>query len=388
MFSKTSSVSFLKYGEVFSESETMSDYHENNFFITVQDTNINRFLQASDDVYLKSIEGICMLVVTKNINSENYDTFVIHRTVKINKGTLFNFITLGNEAKIELAFIPGTIIQNLFFKGTFAYDRMRPSIQVKELIAYYYNIRSSNYNFPGESDNYWEITFVDNGKLHTTINGQEYTLSSNQLIIYGPGQYHKQQTQNESCSYLTIIFDLNIREKYKKAITDRVFDIDYEMRKSIEAFVQSNDFNHAYDVDMMIISVEKLIVDLLRSTSKSHHKNAGTPMQQKFENELLNEILLYINENIYTSFNVEELCETFAISRSSLQSLFRNLLNIAPKEYISNLKLEKSKMLIKESKYSISEIASILGFSSIHYFSRRFKQKFGISPTEYGNKII
>ena len=316
MFSKTSSVSFLKYGEVFSESETMSDYHENNFLITVQDTNINRFLQASDDVYLKSIEGICMLVVTKNINSENYDTFVIHRTVKINKGTLFNFITLGNEAKIELAFIPGTIIQNLFFKGTFAYDRMRPSIQVKELIAYYYNIRSSNYNFPGESDNYWEITFVDNGKLHTTING------------------------------------------------------------------------HAYDVDMMIISIEKLIVDLLRSTSKSHHKNAGTPMQQKFENELLNEILLYINENIYTSFNVEELCETFAISRSSLQSLFRNHLNIAPKEYISNLKLEKSKMLIKESKYSISEIASILGFSSIHYFSRRFKQEFGISPTEYGNKII
>ena len=71
MFSKTSSVSFLKYGEVFSESETMSDYHENNFLITVQDTNINRFLQASDDVYLKSIEGICMLVVTKNINSEN-----------------------------------------------------------------------------------------------------------------------------------------------------------------------------------------------------------------------------------------------------------------------------------------------------------------------------
>ena len=81
MFSKTSSVSFLKYGEVFSESETMSDYHENNFLITVQDTNINRILQASDDVYLKSIEGICMLVVTKNINSENYDTFVIHRTV-------------------------------------------------------------------------------------------------------------------------------------------------------------------------------------------------------------------------------------------------------------------------------------------------------------------
>ena len=111
-------------------------------------------------------------------------------------------------------------------------------------------------------------------------------------------------------------------------------------------------------------------------------------MQQKFENELLEQIILYINENIFTTFNVEDLCDQFAISRSSLQALFKANLNIAPKEYISNLKLQKSKELIKESKYTISEIASMLGFSSIHYFSRRFKQKFDINPTEYANKII
>ena len=115
---------------------------------------------------------------------------------------------------------------------------------------------------------------------------------------------------------------------------------------------------------------------------------ANTPMQQKFEDELLNEIILYINENIYSPLYVEDLCERFAISRSSLQSLFRNYVYTAPKEYISNLKLEKSKVLIKESKYTISEIAYILGFSSIHYFSRRFKQKFGMSPSDYATKFV
>jgi len=103
---------------------------------------------------------------------------------------------------------------------------------------------------------------------------------------------------------------------------------------------------------------------------------------------LRNEILLYINENIYTAFNIEELCAQFGISRSSLQSLFRNNLSIAPKEYVSSLKLEKSKLLIKESKFTISEIATMLGFSTIHYFSRRFKQEFGLTPTEYANKIL
>ena len=54
----------------------------------------------------------------------------------------------------------------------------------------------------------------------------------------------------------------------------------------------------------------------------------------------------------------------------------------------NSLKLKKSQALICESKYTISEIASMLGFSSIHYFSRKFKSEFGISPSEYANKII
>ena len=138
----------------------------------------------------------------------------------------------------------------------------------------------------------------------------------------------------------------------------------------------------------MIIALEKIIINLLKKGEKSLSKVASTPMQQRFENELLNEILLYINENIYTAFNIEELCAQFGISRSSLQSLFRNNLSIAPKEYVSSLKLEKSKLLIKESKFTISEIATMLGFSTIHYFSRRFKQEFGLTPTEYANKIL
>ena len=103
---------------------------------------------------------------------------------------------------------------------------------------------------------------------------------------------------------------------------------------------------------------------------------------------MIEQIVLYINENISEPLSVEDLCDHFTLSRSSLQALFRQNLNTAPKEYISSLKLKKSQALIRESKYTISEIASMLGFSSIHYFSRKFKSEFGISPSEYANKII
>ena len=114
---------------------------------------------------------------------------------------------------------------------------------------------------------------------------------------------------------------------------------------------------------------------------------ASTPMQQRFENELLNEIVIFINDSIYEQITIEEICLKFSISRSSLQTLFKNNLGVAPKQYISDLKLNKSKLLIKESVYTISEIASMMGFTSIHYFSRKFKQQFGITPTDYAKTI-
>ena len=110
-------------------------------------------------------------------------------------------------------------------------------------------------------------------------------------------------------------------------------------------------------------------------------------MQQKYDSELLDGIINYVNENIYSPITIEELCEKFSLSRSTLQILFKNNLEVAPKQYISDLKLAKAKQLIKESSHTISEIATICGFGSIHYFSRKFKATFGITPTDYAKSF-
>jgi AraC-like DNA-binding protein len=78
----------------------------------------------------------------------------------------------------------------------------------------------------------------------------------------------------------------------------------------------------------------------------------------------------------------------FSISRSSLQNLFRANLHISPKQYISNLKLSQAKQLIQEHTRTISEISDMLGFTSIHYFSRKFKLQYGVSPSDYSKSIF
>ena len=96
---------------------------------------------------------------------------------------------------------------------------------------------------------------------------------------------------------------------------------------------------------------------------------------------------MYINYNYHQPLTVAQICQNFSISRSFLQQLFNKNLGVAPKQYIASVKLKKAKILIKENKYTISEISEKLGFTSIHYFSRAFKKEFNISPSEYAKSI-
>ena len=169
-------------------------------------------------------------------------------------------------------------------------------------------------------------------------------------------------------------------------IANRVFKSNREIHNALNNFKKVSSNEYLYDNDLMICYLKEVIIRLLQYDFQPQLASSS-PTQQRFENDLLNDIIIYINENIYSNITVEDICVKFSISRSSLQNLFKNSLNTAPKQYINELKLSKAKLLIKESSHTISEISEILGYTSIHYFSRKFKQHFGITPTDYAKTI-
>lgn len=98
----------------------------------------------------------------------------------------------------------------------------------------------------------------------------------------------------------------------------------------------------------------------------------------------LDVVLEYIDEHYSERITVADLCKIFHYSRSSLFMHFKNELNQGVTSYINNLRLEKSKALLKE--HSVKEVATLVGFESTNYFSRAFRKKYGVSPSAYFNK--
>ncbi|WP_395375961.1 response regulator [Marinicella sp. W31] len=94
-----------------------------------------------------------------------------------------------------------------------------------------------------------------------------------------------------------------------------------------------------------------------------------------------------LNANIFEhlgdpNFNVEQLAKNMAMSRITLYRKCQKILNKKPNKIITETRLQHALRLIKEDKYSISEIAYGTGYESLAYFSKSFKKYHGISPSK------
>lgn len=98
----------------------------------------------------------------------------------------------------------------------------------------------------------------------------------------------------------------------------------------------------------------------------------------------LQRVLLYIEDNLNdTGLSVEALSRHLGLSRSTLYSKMMELTGNPPVEYIRNVKLDKAAVLLEKSDLNIAQIAYTTGFTTPNYFTRAFKARFKMQPSEF-----
>ncbi len=106
--------------------------------------------------------------------------------------------------------------------------------------------------------------------------------------------------------------------------------------------------------------------------------------KQTLKHPLLNQATNYIQQNLsLSSLKNVAIAKALGISEVYLRKLFTTNLNITPKQYILDLRIRKAKSLLTDTPFSITSISEECGFSSVYHFSRKFKEKIGLSPSQY-----
>ncbi|WP_430411747.1 helix-turn-helix domain-containing protein [Kordia sp.] len=138
-----------------------------------------------------------------------------------------------------------------------------------------------------------------------------------------------------------------------------------------------------------IMLIEGVVYQILSLHMIQHDKDVMTrknaaPILLE-ELEVVKEIAAEISEEVSKEYTLEQLAEKSGLTQVKLQEGFKHLYARTVTEYIRHVRLEKARDLIndKENNLNISQIVYTIGLSSRSYFSKIFKRKYGISPSEF-----
>ncbi len=391
MQQKTSSTQFEKYGTIYKDPIDLApsgmisrDWHVN------AEKKVTQLYRYDCEVCLEMQSGIAALLVGETPDADSLEIFAVHRMVRLKPHMYFALVAISSDITCKMILDAKYTSSVEPLATPYNFRRILPRIKIREILGYYYSIRSNDYHFDGETHDYFELTYVDLGAMTTVVDGVRYELKERELMIYGPGQFHTQEISSEGpCSYVTIIFDMESSQF--EPLLNRVFPYEKKIHTLLKTFILESTSQLPYMNSLMLCLLQETIIRLLQNDfTGSHMENEHlvTGARQHYQDEFLEKILAYIDENICKPMTIAEICQKFSLSRSSLQILFKENLNQSPKKYINELKMEKSRQMICEDKYTISEIALMMGFNSIHYFSRAFTQKYRISPSEYSKTLF
>lgn len=240
---------------------------------------------------------------------------------------------------------------------------------------------------------WFEFTYIFSGKGEIFTNNVRQPVGQGDLYISFPKEIHRIKSDNiEPLRFFFIAFyveDSSSLKPYLDDINCLIADEKQRLYKSNSAKEHFehllHEFKNQSDIYNLMFEHELKTV-ILKIVSKI--KSAEREIYKRKENKnnlLCYNIMNYIDNNLTTIGNAAELGKIFGYNYAYLSRFFKNVSGENLSDYIINQKLTLSKKMLEEENLSITEIADELHYSTVHVYSRAFKNYYGISPSDYRN---
>ncbi len=349
-----------------------------SYYLTQGEANVYR---AASDTWLHSGTGNSVLSVSKD--GENYLHFYLDKAVCVKSGVIFCLMPFQGESMV---YVSARQAPEPMGKRPIDSLRIESRLRVDGLYTFFYHEKEQGFLFPGEAHPMLELTYVDQGHLHSVADGQDLLLNQGDMVLYGPNQWHMQYADVDVAPrYVTLTFDLVGDDL--APLLNRKFTASRQAVTLLRQMLREHEKMDMYSNEMILCQLNLLLLELLREVASPSGGKLQTSNAIHSENEIIRKAQQYISAHIREKLTVPVVARQVDVSPSYLTALFHKNLQISPGEYIRRSKLQESKQMIRENDLNFTEIAALLQYSTVHHFSRQFKEKFGITPTEYAKSV-
>ncbi len=282
----------------------------------------------------------------------------------------------------------------------FKLKRFEKKIEVTRIANIHYFEFTRQYQTFKDNHAFRELVYVDTGTINVEAENYSGTLSENMMIIHKTGETHSLTCPEDSAPNVIIIgFECKAEEldvfsktpivlesEQQKILTEiikegrTVFKAPYDI-PNLKDMKKRKDYPFGAD-QMIKLKLEMLLIELVRSL-----ENVKSGIDSESFDPKTYEIYSYVKKNFREKISLDELCFLFGTNKTTLCASFKKAYGDTVIGYINTLKIKEAKKLMREGNHNLTEISEMLGFSSVHYFSRMFKNRQKVSPSEYVRTI-
>ena len=250
---------------------------------------------------------------------------------------------------------------------------------------------------------YFEITWVLEGKGNYFVNGQEYTMEKDDIIIFNNVEPHGWKLLGGNMKLLVMIFSPEfVAEKisvfdaeYLKPFVERGSNfknrvgreekVNEEIRISIREIHQEwNERKEGYPL-MIKANVLRILTMLIRAY-QDETKSGEMLKEKKNAMKRLEQAFTYINDHYCEKITLEEVAASVDMSSNYFSSYFRRVANISFSDYVTRLRVNRAREMLRENGANVTEIAMDCGFNNISNFYRLYKKHMGKTPGDEKSK--
>ena len=383
MIRNLNQMSFHPYGTVLAVRPSgEKDYINvnNSQVLDVLDRNADIYL-LEEDVWIIDSKGFVILSVS--LDGKRFEHFKLDKPVIVRAGVFVSLNSLLMDGAVNYSTKKLAKCNNTMEHDDFTIPRQ---LHVEQLYTFFYEEREQGFVFPGNAYPVQILLYVDQGSLNVVVDGKKMLLNQGDLVLISPNRWHMFYADIDVAPrFVSMVFELS--EGDISSIADKKITVPQHTVTLLQRMLREQENKDPYSSDIIISFLNLLLLGLLREQAVPRGGRVQTSNAIHNENEIIRQAQKFISSHIRQKLSVPIVARHVDVSPSYLTALFHKNLQISPGEYIRRTKLQESKQMIRENNLNFTQIAAELQYSTVHHFSRQFKEKFGITPTEYAKSV-
>lgn len=248
----------------------------------------------------------------------------------------------------------------------------------------------SDFYYPGESHDFWEMVCVLDGEINITADERVMMLHERQLVFHKPMEFHRLWSANKTCPHLIILsfkaafffqpkeFIFNVSQE-QIALLQKLIALSREVFLFEDICTVAVKPEKKVEFQLFVNMLEQFLLEVFHSSGALHVKNKS----QSAQNYAL--VVNTLHAHLDQQLTLSQIAQLTNMSESNIKRIFEQYANIGVMKYFTLLKIRKAISLL-QSGMNVSETAAQLGFQEPCYFSTVFKRVTGFAPREYLRK--